>query len=228
MKLFLLLVLLTIFSTASAYNTFDYYTPGGTFTDAAVNQENEVASQNSYPMNYLQFENDVGFLAPYQASENDVGRIPGILGPHQATENDVGMGYADYRRSEAEVGNRRNRVRELGRAHGYKSENQVGAKADSENDVAGARGGFFGQATENDVAGGRECQLMGYPCTEDEAQVGAGEVQRAHRSGSMVKDVVTFFAGVGFTATLVYAYNIWNAKKGMEVHTALLNRDIEL
>merc|ERR1719281_286618 len=54
-------------------------------------------------MNHLQFENDVGFLAPYQASENDVGRIPGILGT-QATENDVGMGYADYRRSEAGVG----------------------------------------------------------------------------------------------------------------------------
>lgn len=44
----------------------------------------------------------------------------------------------------------------------------------------------------------------------------------------MVKDMVTFFAGVGFTATLIFAYKIWFAKKDMEIHTTLLNRDIEL
>merc|ERR1711953_949845 len=154
-------------------------------------------------------------LMGYPCTEDEVqvgGARGGFFG--QASEKDVGMGCADYRRSEAEVGNRRNRVRELGRAQGYKLENQVGEKADS----------------ENAVAGGVECQLMGY-CGESEVKVGVTQklAEHALRSEAAAKEsffqafLLPFFAGIGFASMVVYAYNIFNGKNGMSVSTPLLN-----
>merc|ERR1711953_533511 len=85
---------------------------------------------------------------------------------------------------------------------------------------------------ENAVAGGRECQLMGYPCAEDEVQVGVtkklaeyGLQSKAAEESFFKSFILPFFAGIGFVSMVWYAYDIFNGKKGMNVRTSLLNDD---